>query len=317
MANRKKRHSRSSSERKKTLEPSLGLEETGVRVRKKRLPSRDDSDSSLDAVSGLFADVYRPPLDSGQLSESEPPLEKASSDVSEKKRIHRHWLFVLMGSLAGLCVGLFWAEKNHHVNPIIAGADKLLDNDSSYPKIKENFHDYTGDAVVAKPLKVPRETNRVLNVNEASSDSSRLRKEERHDASGSEGLANTVKPKRRALRFRRKTAIEDVFVKDRLSGLGVKFVLRNLSNKKNQGFVYAIAKIRSPSGEIRYLTSPKEVDTNGKGQGKWPSKGVSYEINTLVYKKLRFPKLKGDILGLRVIARANDGSQTTMTMSPH
>ena len=109
-------------------------------------------------------------------------------------------------------------------------------------------------------------------------------------------------------------AIEDIYVKGQKDTILVKFLVRNLINKRNKGHVYGIAKVKKENGDIVYLASPSSVKVNSKGQAMYPSKGIDYNIDMMVHKKIAFKNPPGEILGIRVVAQSEGGAKTSMTM---
>ena len=112
------------------------------------------------------------------------------------------------------------------------------------------------------------------------------------------------------------SSIEGITFYDQKETLKIRFLLRNLINQKNDGFVYGVAKIKTPSGEIIYQTAPAAVQTSSDGKPQHPHKGISYEIRSMVHKKLEFKKSDGEILGVKLFAHALDGSVTSLLMAP-
>ena len=117
-------------------------------------------------------------------------------------------------------------------------------------------------------------------------------------------------------RFVRNLKIEDIRIQDRPSSLKVKFSVRNLGRNQKSGHIYAIAKFQKEDGTIGYIASPSELKVTKRGQVLNPESGVSFKINTLVYKEVGFKNLPHEIKGLKLVARTSDGGEVSTTIAP-
>ena len=133
----------------------------------------------------------------------------------------------------------------------------------------------------------------------------------------SEGKRSVTSPKKRVVRLQKQMVIEDIRIREKSQKFFVRFQLRNLMRKFKNGHVYGVAKYRLPNGRIRYVGAPRGLKVDSRGMATNPKRGVSFAISSLVYKELGFPKVKGEILGLKLVALDRKGSRATYDLAPN
>ncbi len=112
-----------------------------------------------------------------------------------------------------------------------------------------------------------------------------------------------------------KMVFEGIRVQNQDQKVDVKFSIRNLTVHKKSGRIYAVARYKLQDGRIVSRTAPEGIQVAEDGKAKNPEAGITFAINTLVYKALDFGPQSGEVLDVKLVAISDDGTEASTSLA--